>query len=254
MLKVLALHGYTQNGAILRKRMSAIRKLCQGDCDFVFADGPIILPAVTELGSSSRSTVQSQSEQDPEATARAWWRSNAEKTHYSQLSESIEYLRDLMHKEQFDGVFGFSQGAGLAGLLCAMLERPHLYPTFLVNDQPPQPPFKFSIIVSGFKPADISLAPLFEDHRIQTPTLHVLGKSDLIVVQERSQTMIDVCESPRVEKHEGGHFIPSTAQWRKFFRAYIKSFDPSSGGSQTFAILTPSQTPSASGTNTPVTY
>ncbi|KAG8876590.1 hypothetical protein FRB98_007234 [Tulasnella sp. 332] len=203
MLKVLALHGYTQNGIILRKKMSAIRKSCQSD---LFADGPIILPEVTGLSSSSMSAVQSQEEQDPEAVARAWWRSNPEKTHYSQLSETVKYLRDLMHKEQFDGVFGFSQGAGLVGLLCAMLEHPHIHPEFLVDGQPPQPPFKFAIVVSGFKPADISLAPLFEDYTIQTPTLHVLGNTDLIVTRERSHGLIDVCENPRVEKHKGGTF------------------------------------------------
>ncbi|KAG8860284.1 hypothetical protein FRB96_003933 [Tulasnella sp. 330] len=197
------------------------------------------------------SAVQSQEEQDPEAVARAWWRSNPEKTHYSQLSETVKYLRDLMHKEQFDGVFGFSQGAGLVGLLCAMLERPHVHPEFLIDGQPPQPPFKFAIVVSGFKPADISLAPLFEDYTIQTPTLHVLGNTDLIVTRERSHGLIDVCENPRVEKHKGGHFIPSTAMWREFFRAYIRSFDPSSEVPQSEAVPSPSQTPSVSGTSTP---
>ncbi|KAG8862304.1 hypothetical protein FRB96_001883 [Tulasnella sp. 330] len=250
MLKVLALHGYAQNGAILCRKMSVVQKLCQGD---LFANGPIILPKVTGSGFTSTSTTQTQANQDPEAVARAWWRSNREKTHYSQVSDSAQYLRDLMHKEQFDGVFGFSQGASLVGLLCAMLERPDICSEFLVDGQSPQPPFKFGIAVGGFKPTDLSLAPLFEEYRIKTPTLHVLGKTDLILPRERSQTLIDACENPRVEEHDGGHVIPSTMMWGDFFRTYIRSFDPSSGVSPTDAALTPPKTPSVSGTSTPVT-
>lgn len=131
------------------------------------------------------------------------------------------------------------------------LERPSTYPSFLLDGEPPQPPFKFAIIVGGFKVLDSALAPVFTDHRIQTPTLHIQGMNDMIVSQERSQSLIDVCSNSRIEMHSGGehadwtvdmhffgeliplafglgHFIPSMSSWRKFFKNYIRSFDPAS--------------------------
>jgi hypothetical protein len=37
-----------------------------------------------------------------------------------------------------------------------------------------------------------------------TPTLHVLGKNDIIVVEERSRVLINISIGKRVEEHDGG--------------------------------------------------
>lgn len=37
-----------------------------------------------------------------------------------------------------------------------------------------------------------------------TPTLHVLGRTDVVVVEERSNQLIEVSASQRVEYHPGG--------------------------------------------------
>lgn len=39
-----------------------------------------------------------------------------------------------------------------------------------------------------------------------TPTLHVIGKTDIVVVEERSQALIDVSSNKRVEDHDGGGY------------------------------------------------
>jgi hypothetical protein len=77
----------------------------------------------------------------------------------------------------------------------------------------------------------------------------VVGLNDTIVTPERSQTLIRVCDDARVEKHDGseylaphthpsdgsltrlrlqspisGHFVPSKANWKNFFVAYLTSF------------------------------
>jgi len=59
----------------------------------------------------------------------------------------------------------------------------------------------------------------------KTPVLHVLGINDQIVSSERTQTLIATCKISRVEKHEGGHFVPSKATWRQFFANYIATGD-----------------------------
>jgi len=64
--------------------------------------------------------------------------------------------------------------------------------------------------------------------KFSTPSLHVLGRNDVIVSTARSKTLIDVFESPRVEWHDGGHFVPSKATWRQFFKDYFASYDDES--------------------------
>ncbi|KAG8939116.1 hypothetical protein FRC00_014173, partial [Tulasnella sp. 408] len=161
------------------------------------------------------------SETDHELTPRAWWRANEDKTVYWGTDESVEYVKKLMVEQQFDVSFVSELGSAEIGKGKAddvfdtigslthsvfdrgQLERPHLYPQILVDGKPPQPPFKFGIFVGGFKPLAAPLAAVFSEGPITTPTVHVIGKNDTIVYAPRSQTLIDVCENPRVEQHDG---------------------------------------------------
>ena len=62
---------------------------------------------------------------------------------------------------------------------------------------------KFCVSVSGFKVAGPISAAVFSDG-YATPTLHVLGKNDILVVEERSRVLIEISTEKRVEVHEGG--------------------------------------------------
>jgi hypothetical protein len=62
---------------------------------------------------------------------------------------------------------------------------------------------KFCVAVSGFKVAGPFSAAIFSEG-YTTPTLHVLGKNDILVVEERSQVLINVSMGKRVEEHDGG--------------------------------------------------
>ena len=59
---------------------------------------------------------------------------------------------------------------------------------FRLND-----PFSLELLVPGYS----------------TPTLHILGKTDTVVVEERSRQLIEVSENSRVEEHNGGdsHYL-----------------------------------------------
>jgi Serine hydrolase (FSH1) len=117
-------------------------------------------------------------------------------------------------------------------------------PVFLICfiiDQPPLVSREFCISVSGYRLNDpFCLEFLVPGY--STPTLHILGKTDIVVVEERSRQLIEVSENPRVEEHNGGdsyllvpsnvvadlwlgHFVPSQSAWRKFFANYMN--DPS---------------------------
>ncbi|KAI0067570.1 FSH1-domain-containing protein [Artomyces pyxidatus] len=231
--KVLMLHGYSQNASIFSKRLGALRRTFGKDVELVFVDAPIVLHPVdmpSAFGSASNESPESlaafgapeasATADDPKLTPRAWWKTNAARTVVAGLEESLDFLKSVLQGQHFDGVFGFSQGAAMAALLAALLERPHLYPPFLVDGEPVHPPLKFCVAVSGFKPAgELSAAAFAEGY--DTPTLHVIGRTDVVVVEERSRTLTAISKAKRVEEHEGGHFVPSKANWRAFLKAYV---------------------------------
>ncbi|KAI8977729.1 serine hydrolase FSH [Trametes punicea] len=255
--KVLMLHGYAQNATIFSKRMGALRKACGKDIDFVFVDAPHVL-SPADLAEAFQTSNESSSLDDlgaPEAATgadpalapRGWWNVDAARTKTVGLEDSILLLRDYLSRDRYEGIFGFSQGAAMAALMAALLEKSDVYPPFLINGKPPHPPFTFCIAAAGFRPKSPLCDSIFLPS-YSTPTLHILGRNDVIVVEERSRTLLDVSHNKRVEYHDGGHFVPSKASWRNFLKAYMK--DPLGD--------VPSPNPgvaseSASGAATPVT-
>lgn len=224
--KVLMLHGYSQNAIIFSKRMGALRKACK-DVELVFVDAPNILQPADLVGFNLESLGAGEasaenSEPDPSTIPRGWWRHNPEKNTYIGVLDSLILLRDILAKDKYEGVCGFSQGASMAALLAAVLEKPELHPPFLIDEKPPHPPLSFCISASGFKPKDSFFSTFFEPS-YNTPTLHIIGLNDVIVTTERSQTLIEASANRRVIAHDGGHFIPSKAPWRNFLRDFFRN-------------------------------
>jgi predicted esterase len=202
--RILVLHGYTQSAHTFSKRLGALRKQ-SSDLEFVFVDGPTVLvPA-----DLNRFGVVPDAEPDINNAVeyRAWWKWNEERVKAVGIEETLQMLRDVLHQRKFDGVLGFSQGAALAGILTALLERPHLYPPFLVDGKPPHPPFEFCIAVAGFRLAD-PLADTIFSEPFNTKTLHVLGRNDIMVPMERAKHLLEISANKRLEEHDGGKFKP----------------------------------------------
>jgi len=170
----------------------------------------------------------SNATKDPAEIPRAWWRANEDKTRYTGFEQSVELVRDVLAKDHYEGVFGFSQGAAFASFITALLEKPHLHPPFLIDGKPPHPPLKFCVAVSGFLPLDVRLNAIYEEP-FNTYTLHVLGTNDVIVSSQRSHMLIDMSANRRVEEHDGGHFVPSKTSWRNFFRDFLRDPSPTAG-------------------------
>jgi hypothetical protein len=178
---------------------------------------------------------------DEELKPRAWWLASDlvdGSKHYRGFEDSLKLLLDTLSKDSFSGIFGFSQGAAMAGILAALLNRPTLHP--LLDSYPSLQPLPFSILVAGFKSTDPKLEHFWTDkvegNVLQCASasyLHqahsncsVLGRADAIVAEDRTAPFVEAFASPRVEWHDGGHHVPSKAAWRSFFASYI-----SSGGS-----------------------
>ncbi|WWC87909.1 uncharacterized protein L201_002809 [Kwoniella dendrophila CBS 6074] len=229
-IRVLALCGFTQNSYIYSRQIGAVRKACK-NVEFVFLEPPVVvekadLPWSDNLDQFGSNATTDEAAQTAETTPRAWWVTANEMKTYKKFDETVAYVHDFLTKNgPFDGIMGFSQGAGMAAIICALLEKPGLHPNW--QSEPSLPKFKFAIFVGGFLPKAEShdFTPYFPLPS-SLATLHVCGKNDTLITVERSKTLSDKCENARVEEHDGGHYTPSKASWRHFFNAYINSFGP----------------------------
>jgi pimeloyl-ACP methyl ester carboxylesterase len=170
-LRVLCLHGYHGSGAILRDQMASLAAALPSDIEFVYVNAPSL--ATGDFG---------------------WWHEGF---------DGWERTRDwaiglVCAGPRFDGVFGFSQGAALAGLLTAVQES---------GDAPPQFHFGFAIMVGGFTSDLPKHAELFR-HKLATPSVHVIGRRDVIVPRKDSLRLADRFADPLVLEHPGGHTVP----------------------------------------------
>ena len=67
------------------------------------------------------------------------------------------------------------------------------------------PPSEFCISAAGYLPSGPIRTPLFTPS-YSTPTLHILGRTDVVVVEERSNKLLEVSANQRVEYHPGGTY------------------------------------------------
>ncbi|PWN30308.1 hypothetical protein BDZ90DRAFT_229328 [Jaminaea rosea] len=224
-LRILAFHGYTSNSFILHRRLGSVRKACRDVADIVTLNGPLLVQPISRSLDAPEGEDEVTEATPIEEQPRAWWKSTDEGS-YKDVEKTWKLLSEELAKLDgpVDGVIGFSQGACLAGLLAAAFESPSLLPALKLPEG--QGPLKFAIAISGFRSRDPEHQPLWKDEQggIETPLLHILGKADQIVDEERSMTLVHAAKNSRVEHHAGGHVVPSQAPWRNFMRDYIASF------------------------------
>jgi acetyl esterase/lipase len=198
-LRILCLHGYNGNAEILRAQMLALTRDLQPLVDLVYVDAPSLAVgdhgwwhAVDDTGDGS-------------AGYRGW-----EATRAALLS--------VFEREgPFDGVFGFSQGAALTGLLVG-LRSPSGTPT-------PEKPlaFDFAILVGGFVSRDPGLAAIYGARdSYDLPSLHLIGRADGIVPPASSRDLAARFQNPLVLEHDGGHVIASDDATRRSVRSFLE--------------------------------
>jgi pimeloyl-ACP methyl ester carboxylesterase len=166
--RILCLHGYHGSAAILRRQIAPIAAVLPSDVELIFVDAPSL--AEGDFG---------------------WWHDG-----FRGWERTRDWVTDLMSAEPFDGVFGFSQGAALAGLLAA-----------LRVSEPAPVAFDFAIMVGGFTSPAPQHAHLFAS-KVRMPSLHVMGRADGIVPMRDSLLLAERFVDPVVIEHGGGHVIP----------------------------------------------
>jgi Serine hydrolase (FSH1) len=118
-----------------------------------------------------------------------------------------------------DGVLGFSQGAMLTGILCALQQSGEL--GFRFN---------FALLCGGFPPRDGDLFSRLSAQPLTTTSLHVLGSADKLVTPDKSELLLDRFANAQVYRHNGGHYLPSrrddVAVYRRFLDQVMSSSSP----------------------------
>jgi len=170
-LRVLCLHGYHGSGAILRDQMESLTAALPANIEFAYVDAPSL--ATGDFG---------------------WWHEG-----FDGWQRTRDRVVELMcGGPRFDGVFGFSQGAALAGLLTAVQES---------GSAPAEFHFDFAIMAGGFT-SDLPEHAELLRHRLATPSVHVIGRRDVIVPRKDSLRLAARFADPLIIEHPGGHIVP----------------------------------------------
>jgi hypothetical protein len=172
-LRLLCLHGYHGNAAILRNQMAGLVSAMPSNIDFVYVDAPSL--ASGDFG---------------------WWHEG-----FSGWEQTRQWAVDLFDSQPpFDGLFGFSQGAALTGLLAAVKESEY-------HRASGEGWFEFAVMVGGFKSDSPRHAELFE-RSLALPSVHVMGRNDGIVPIGDSRELAAAFKDPLIMEHSGGHIVP----------------------------------------------
>jgi predicted esterase len=118
--------------------------------------------------------------------------------------DSIRFLVEYIQKNgPFDGVLGFSQGAGLAVLLLLILSQDDWRGRFNIPSHVPQ--FRLAIILSGFRFQTPNFADYYTRGMLDIPTMHVYSDQDTIISVDRSLDLINNTFTDAVQcKHDLG--------------------------------------------------
>lgn len=239
-LKVLMLHGYTQNGPLFHAKTRAMEKHLQKLFPGISLNYPT---APLQLKPSDVPGFDPSTSEDPDSIeAYGWWRRSdtSNPPEYYGLDRGLESVANILESEgPFDGVIGFSQGAALAAMTASLLEGSSRKEAFSKAQEKSKlaipyprtfeslehPPFKFCAAYSGFRAPGERYTAFFEEPYIQTPMCHFIGSLDSVVEEARTQALVDAAggaERTQVVVHPGGHFVPSGKQYLDTIAAFIK--------------------------------
>ncbi|KAF8859747.1 FSH1-domain-containing protein [Acephala macrosclerotiorum] len=253
-LKILMLHGYTQNGPLFHAKTRALEKSLHkyfpatklsplyptypGGIQLLYPTAPIKLrPA--DIPGFDTSTLEGDA--SPEPDAWGWWTRETGSGLYNGLDEGLETIREAIKGVGgIDGVIGFSQGAGAAAFVASLLEEGREDVFNSVREKDPkayaypkgwkemktefqQGPLKFAVSYSGFY-APHEAYNAFYEPEIKTPMLNVIGTLDSVVEENRSTGLVERCnkETRKVVHHPGGHFVPVGKDMMGVLLGFIK--------------------------------
>lgn len=212
------LHGFVQSGKIFSAKTGGLRKsLKKLGYELYYPTGPIRVDkeAIAKLygwqkqdGKEDLSLASEFDSSDSADEIYGWYLRKGPSLNDFDIEErTLDYLHDyVVENGPFDGIMGFSQGAGMAGYLLTDFNR------LLKLSEEQQPKLKFFVSFSGFKFEADQFQQSYGDKPMTIPSLHVQGELDTVVSEERSTKLYNCFDAStrHLIKHPGGHFVPNS--------------------------------------------
>jgi pimeloyl-ACP methyl ester carboxylesterase len=189
--KVLALHGFTLEGKVMRYQLGPVAEQLEQRFDVSYPDAP---------HSCSEQSVERlwKTHRPPRGveTPRAWWHAEENGRLYAGWQSSVAFLSPLLAAGEPSVVLGFSQGALLAALLAA------------ISSVGEGPPVAGVILIAGSLPRAEGLSRYF-DRVIDVPSLHLIGQRDSLMKGAPKKLVERFDPAQRtVLEFDGGHVVP----------------------------------------------
>jgi predicted esterase len=159
---LIALHGFTMNGAGLRHMQSDLEPRMASSVDLVYVDA---LHTASPASVAGLSSLMGGFRAKPPNLQ--WWHASDDGLTYDGWDRTREQLEAEVRRHESVGLLGFSQGAAVAASLAAASTRGQF------------PRLGFVVLIAGFIPRSHDIAPLFAE-RVRVPSLHVWGEADPI--------------------------------------------------------------------------
>ncbi|KAG0650431.1 Esterase inpF [Hyphodiscus hymeniophilus] len=239
-LKILMLHGYTQNGRLFHAKTRGLEKLLlkafpaaspknpstpltaqyPGGVQLLYPTGPIqLVPA--DIPGFDINAAQGDTESD----SWGWWKRETGGAKYVGIEEGLDSIAKAIEEAGgVDGVIGFSQGAAGAGMVASLLE-PGREAAFEAakkeNAEALGYPSSWAAMMRETGQRQLSFAGFYEP-KISTPMCHYIGSLDSVVEESRSLAFVDACKDARKVYHPGGHFVPAGKEMASVLVGFIK--------------------------------
>lgn len=218
-MRFLVLPGYLQSGKILAEKSSGLRKLLKkSNHELEYIDPPKVLQSAEELPfklSDNKEEEEQKFQQIVDTNNNRCWWDPRDQHEFEGFEQSYDYVVKYINENgPFDGIIGFSQGAGMALVLLQKFT------------------FKCCLSFSGFcltKPVDPStvlegevdpiefqekyqLNPRFAglyDTNTNTKIFNIHGGNDVVVQKYKSLYVEKVYKDVESFEFEGGHMMPN---------------------------------------------
>jgi pimeloyl-ACP methyl ester carboxylesterase len=159
---LICLHGFTQNGAVMRANLQELRARLPGELNCEFPDA---------LHTCSAANVE-RIYSFPGAVRLPppylyWWNATDDGLEYHGWEETRDQLEALVSDAERVGVLGFSQGANVAAAISALAECDEF------------PRVAFAILIAGRAPRSTALKAAVA-RGVHVPSLHVWGERDTL--------------------------------------------------------------------------
>jgi pimeloyl-ACP methyl ester carboxylesterase len=192
MATLIALHGFTQNGTMLRSALTPLMARLPPELELRCPDGPVACsaPSVERMHAALGGVRMP-------APYRSWWDATPDGRVYRDWELGRELILAELQRAPVAGVLGFSQGGNLAAIVAALSARGEL------------PAVRCAIMIAGRAPRAELMQPWFAEP-IAVPSLHIWGERD-VQTAPGSRALVQRFEPSlaRTVTWPGPHVIPT---------------------------------------------